>query len=229
MNTRAIGFLLVLCIAGWLTRLGPDLLSAGTPLDTAAVARAVVVSVRERAAGAAGLRLAEGGAALVIERPEGDERLNLHDGRLVAETPAGIVAISPDTTYLSDLRFAVADGRVTPSFAIAERLGFLDGVVQASAAYFDSDILASATGTYKLGAAPADWASINNTLFFSSDSFVAVASSTVVPTSRLEVVDGDLYVDTAGYGLILREPSLKCWRVVASAAATVATSEIACP
>lgn len=109
-------------------------------------------------------------------------------------------------------------------------------VARVTAATFDSDIRASTTNTYKIGAVAQEWQSINSTIYFSgSDVGVAVSS----PLSRLHVSggdirvsSGDLYVETAGSarGLILKRPDLSgCYRISINNSGNFVTSSIACP
>lgn len=66
-------------------------------------------------------------------------------------------------------------------------------IARVSAATFDSDIRASTTNTYKIGAQAAEWQSINNTLFFSG-SYVGIGISS--PQMNLEV-NGGLRLNTS--------------------------------
>ncbi len=60
-------------------------------------------------------------------------------------------------------------------------------IARVSAATFDSDIRASTTNTYKIGAQAAEWQSINNTIYFNG-SYVGVGISS--PQMNLEVNGG---------------------------------------
>ena len=68
-------------------------------------------------------------------------------------------------------------------------------IARVSAATFDSDIRASSTNTYKIGAATQEWQSINNTIFFSGSN-VGIGPGAVSPQQRLEV-DGGLRLNTS--------------------------------
>jgi type II secretory pathway pseudopilin PulG len=60
-------------------------------------------------------------------------------------------------------------------------------IARVSAATFDSDIRASSTNTYKIGAGAAEWQSINNTIYFSGSNVGIGVSS---PGQTLEVNGG---------------------------------------
>lgn len=103
-------------------------------------------------------------------------------------------------------------------------------IARVSAATFDSDIRASSTNTYKIGAASAEWQSINNTIYFSGSNVgIGVAS----PGATLQVTGGDVYVDTVYKGIMLRSSSSPsyCWRVIVSSTGTVTTggASTTCP
>ena len=68
-------------------------------------------------------------------------------------------------------------------------------IARVSAATFDSDIRASSTNIYKIGAAAQEWQSINSTIFFSGSN-VGIGSGAVSPQQRLEV-DGGLRLNTS--------------------------------
>jgi len=68
----------------------------------------------------------------------------------------------------------------------------LSSIARVSAATFDSDIRASTTNTYKIGAQPSEWQSINNTIFFSGSN-VGIGISN--PQMNLEI-NGGLRLNT---------------------------------
>jgi Tfp pilus assembly protein PilV len=68
-------------------------------------------------------------------------------------------------------------------------------IARVSAATFDSDIRASTTNTYKIGAQAGEWQSINNTLFFSGSNVGIGVSS---PQMTLEINGGLRLNTTAG-------------------------------
>jgi len=69
----------------------------------------------------------------------------------------------------------------------------LTSIARVSAATFDSDIRASTTNTYKIGAQAAEWQSINNTIFFSGSNVGIGISS---PQMNLEI-NGGLRLNTS--------------------------------
>jgi prepilin-type N-terminal cleavage/methylation domain-containing protein len=68
----------------------------------------------------------------------------------------------------------------------------LTSIARVSAATFDSDIRASTTNTYKIGAQAGEWQSINNTIFFSGSNVGIGISS---PQMTLEI-NGGLRLNT---------------------------------
>jgi len=99
-------------------------------------------------------------------------------------------------------------------------------VARVSAATFDSNVIPSTSNTYKIGVAAGDWQSINNTIFFNSSNVGIGANS---PTAKLQVNNGDIYVDTAARGLILRDSGGSCWRLTVNSSGTVSTASLTCP
>jgi len=69
----------------------------------------------------------------------------------------------------------------------------LTSIARVSAATFDSDIRASTTNTYKIGAQASEWQSINNTIFFSGSNVGIGISS---PQMHLEI-NGGLRLNTS--------------------------------
>ena len=97
-------------------------------------------------------------------------------------------------------------------------------VARVAAASFDSNLNASTTATYNVGTAAGEWKSINNTLYFSGSNVgVGVAS----PAHVLQVSGGDVYVDTSGKGLILKNGS-SCWRYAPNASSTLVANSTTC-
>jgi Tfp pilus assembly protein PilV len=103
---------------------------------------------------------------------------------------------------------------------------FNTSVARVSAASFDSNVVPSANNTYGLGAAAGDWKSINNTIYFAGSKVGIGVSS---PSSTLQVTGGDVYIDTANQGLILKAPNgTSCYRLTVTNTGTLATSTIGC-
>ena len=99
-------------------------------------------------------------------------------------------------------------------------------VTRVAAATFDSNILPSLANTYGLGASAGDWRSINSTLYFSGSNVGVGVSS---PTSKLQVTGGDIYIDTASQGVILKAPNgTSCYRLGVSNTGSVTTTSVSC-
>ena len=56
-----------------------------------------------------------------------------------------------------------------------------------------------------------------------------VGIGTTGPSSKLQVKDGDIYVETIGSGIILRSPDGSCFRVTVNTDGTFASADITCP
>jgi hypothetical protein len=109
-------------------------------------------------------------------------------------------------------------------------------IFNVSAATFDSDIVPNSNGDYRLGNSPGDWSSINDTIFFTTDSKVGISDSAFTPDTRLHVVGtvkvehGDVYISSNANGVILTAPDSSCWMVtVDNAGALTAVSVPTCP
>lgn len=100
-------------------------------------------------------------------------------------------------------------------------------VARVSAAQFDSNLIPSAANTYKLGTAAGDWQSINNTVFFNGSNVGIGATS---PTAKLQVNNGDVYVDTYPNSLVMKDAGGSCWRLrVATGTGSLSTASTTCP
>lgn len=105
-------------------------------------------------------------------------------------------------------------------------------IFRVSAATFDSDIVPDVVGAYGLGVSEGDWASINNTIFFSGSN---VGVSEPSPTASLHVQgdvrvdDGDVYIDDNGSGVILTDISSVCWRLTVDNGGVIGTATTTCP
>lgn len=97
-------------------------------------------------------------------------------------------------------------------------------VSRAAAATFDSNLVPSTGATYGLGAAAGDWRSINNTIYFSGSNVGIGASS---PSQKLQVSGGDVYVDTSGNGIILKNGA-SCYRLYITGSGGIATTSVTC-
>ncbi|MEK7508080.1 MAG: prepilin-type N-terminal cleavage/methylation domain-containing protein [Patescibacteria group bacterium] len=100
-------------------------------------------------------------------------------------------------------------------------------VARVSAATFDSNVIPSSTATYNLGLSSQAWNSINGLIYFSGTNVGVGVSS---PNSKFQVRGGDVYVDTANSGLVLKAPNgTSCYRVTITNGGALATSSISCP
>lgn len=102
-------------------------------------------------------------------------------------------------------------------------------VARVNAATFDSDLTPSVDGTQNIGGAGSYWSTINGILMFNSADSNAVGIGIAPGTgfSGLQVHNGDVYVDTAANGLVLKNGS-NCFRVTVSATGNIATSTATC-
>lgn len=123
-----------------------------------------------------------------------------------------------------DVAFTVAynTSNVTQAFSQALQTS----IARVSAATFDSDIRASSTNTYKIGASTQEWQSINSTIYFNGAN---VGVGVITPNAKLQVSGGDVYIDTNPKGLILRDSGSVCWRVTISTGGVLQTATTTCP
>lgn len=64
---------------------------------------------------------------------------------------------------------------------------FMTGIRKVSAAVFDSNLIPSASDTYRLGASAGDWKSVNNTIYFNGSN---VGIGVITPVQKLEIDGG---------------------------------------
>jgi type II secretory pathway pseudopilin PulG len=102
---------------------------------------------------------------------------------------------------------------------------FQTAVTQVSAATFDSNILPSSTATYSLGTSGNIWNSVNNIIYFSGSNVGIGVSS---PQAALDVSGGNIFVDTIGRGLKLRDSSGGCWLVTVSTGGALSATTTSC-
>jgi hypothetical protein len=102
---------------------------------------------------------------------------------------------------------------------------FQTAVTQVSAATFDSNILPSSTATYSLGTSGNIWNSVNNVIYFNGSN---VGIGTNAPQAALDVSGGNIFVDTIGNGIKLRDPSGNCWLVTPNSSGTLQTASVGC-
>jgi type II secretory pathway pseudopilin PulG len=99
-------------------------------------------------------------------------------------------------------------------------------IARVNAATFDSNIIPSSTATYKIGASGQTWTNINDMLYFSGSNVgIGIAS----PQKKLQVSNGDIYIDTTGNKLILRSPDGVCWWIQPTNAGAYSSTSSTCP
>lgn len=87
-------------------------------------------------------------------------------------------------------------------------------IARVSAATFDSNVSPSSTDSNVIGTGALRWSSINGAIYFSAANppNVGISDSSFTPAARLQVKNGDIYIDTAGKALIIKDPSTGyCW------------------
>lgn len=103
---------------------------------------------------------------------------------------------------------------------------FRTAVTQVSAATFDSSILPASSTPLNLGWTGNTWNSINGVMYFNGSN---VGIGTNAPQATLDVSGGNIFVDTVGRGLKLRDPSGGCWLLtVASTSGALSTASVSC-
>lgn len=144
---------------------------------------------------------------------------------------------SVEVTNLSFVKRTNAPGKDTVSVNFTIRYAtdniqrrftqsLVSAVARVSAATFDSSVNPSAAGSLDLGATSGDWRSVNNTLFFSGANVgVGIAS----PAAKFQVSGGDIYIDTAARGVIMRSANGTCWRTTTTNAGALSTAAVTCP
>lgn len=103
---------------------------------------------------------------------------------------------------------------------------FQTAVTQVSAATFDSNIVPSSSATYSLGVSGNVWTSVNNVIYFSGSNVGVGISS---PHARFQVDGGDVYVDTIGNGIMMRDSSGVCWRITPTTGGGLSEASTTCP
>ena len=161
------------------------------------------------------------------------------------ETDAGTPqALTSDLVQVTDLTFVKrVNNRGKDSVAVNFTVSFntsniqqsfihiLDtAVARVSAATFDSDIRASSTNTYKIGAGTQEWKSINDTVYFGSAANVGIGITPASSGVKLQVSGGHIFPSDAQSGIILKAPNgSSCYLVTITNTGFFATSSMACP
>ena len=68
---------------------------------------------------------------------------------------------------------------------------------------------------------------INGVNGASNDTKVGIG--TTAPQSKLQVTNGDVYVETIATGLILKSPDGNCWRITIDNSGTIIRTSVSCP
>lgn len=122
------------------------------------------------------------------------------------------------------VNFTMSYNTSNPQQQFAQSLEF--AVARVNAATFDSGVFPSiGASSYKLGSSTSTWQSVNDVLYFNGSN-VGVG---VTPNTLFQVHGGDMYVDSAGSGLILKSAGGSCYRVTVSNGGAIATTSLACP
>ncbi|MEK7212572.1 MAG: hypothetical protein AAB686_02760 [Patescibacteria group bacterium] len=135
--------------------------------------------------------------------------------------------VNPSGHDSVNLSFALEYVAPTPEQRFMQALR--TSVSRVNAATFDSNVIPSTGNIYKLGVSAGDWQSINNTIFFNGSNMGVGVSA---PNAKLQVSDGDIYVDTVTptlRGIILRSPNGFCWRITPTNAGVLTTASTTCP
>lgn len=127
---------------------------------------------------------------------------------------------SHDTVSIS---FTMANN--SPNIQQLFSQSFQTAITQVSAATFDSNIVPSSSATYNLGVSGSVWSSVNNVIYFSGSN---VGIGTNAPQATLDVHSGNIFVDTVGNGLKLRDSTGACWLVTPNASGTLGTASVSC-
>ncbi len=107
-------------------------------------------------------------------------------------------------------------------------------IARASAATFDSDIRATSTNTFKIGAVAQEWLSINDTIFFGANSNVGINVTPASSGVKLQVAGGNLYMSDVSSGVIFKVPGNPgppdvCYLLTITGGGILATSSVVCP
>lgn len=67
----------------------------------------------------------------------------------------------------------------------------------------------------------------NERMLIDSNGYVGIGTST--PTSKLQITNGDVYIDNPSKGIILKSPDGSCWRVTVNNDGYFSNTKIVCP
>ncbi len=161
------------------------------------------------------------------------------------ETDSGTPeALTSDLVRVTDLAFVKrVNNRGKDSVAVNFTVSFntsniqqsfvhvLDtAIARVSAATFDSDIRASSSNLYKIGAGTQEWKSINDTIYFGSAVNVGVGITPASSGVKLQVSGGHIFPSDAQSGIIFKAPNgSSCYLLTITNVGQFATSSVACP
>jgi type II secretory pathway pseudopilin PulG len=103
-------------------------------------------------------------------------------------------------------------------------------VARVNAATFDSDVNPTTNGTLNVGGSGSYWSTINGIIKFNSADSNAIGVGGVPGTgfNGIQVSNGgDVYVDTAGKGIVLKNGTT-CYRITVNASGNIATGTATC-
>jgi len=125
--------------------------------------------------------------------------------------------------------FTIAYNTLNPQQNFIQTLS--SAVARVNAATFDSDINPDTNGTRNVGSSNYFWSTVNGIIKFNTSNSNAIGIGIAPPSSGLtgiQVHDGDVYIDNASNGLVLRGDSTHCYRITVDAAGNIATSSATC-
>lgn len=109
---------------------------------------------------------------------------------------------------------------------------YVTAIARVSAATFDAGVYPGAVGPFQLGSASQQWPSINDKIYFNASNWVGIGVPVVsilspfhvdVLSRELRVSNGDVYVESASAGIVLKSGTF-CRRLTLNAAGTVLVS-----
>ena len=132
------------------------------------------------------------GGALYLQETDGGQADLLNSNKVVVSDLSFVKRANPPAHDSVSVSFTVTYNTQNLQQRLSRTLQ--SAIARVSAATFDSDIRASSTNTYKIGASAQEWQSINNTIYFNGPN-VGISSNPITPQQRLEI-DGGLRLNT---------------------------------
>ncbi len=75
--------------------------------------------------------------------------------------------------------------------------------------------------------APTNWTTANIRMTVTTDGDVGIGVTE--PKSKLQITDGDVYIEDINKGVIMKSPNGQCWRVTISNTGQLVPTNITCP